>query len=236
LIDAVEAALNGVGDGSAAILLVGFESADHPLDAWAARASECVRDHGGTFEPEAWRSSERVPNEDTSHPPKPDSSGAWRRSFLRAPYVRDALVTLGLLCETFDTAVTWDRYDELFASVTSATRAALKEFGVDGGLVTCRFTHAYTDGLAPYFTVLARAVPGGELDQWATVKSAASEAVLGAGGTITHHHAVGRDHRAWYDRERPALFAETLRAAKAVLDPDGILNPGVLVDGVGAGR
>jgi alkyldihydroxyacetonephosphate synthase len=97
-------------------------------------------------------------------------------------------------------------------------------------VVTCRLTHAYPDGAAPYFTVLAPARRGGELGQWAEVKAAAAEAVLAAGGTITHHHAVGRDHRPWYDRQRPTPFAAALRAAKAAVDPAGILNPGVLLD------
>jgi alkyldihydroxyacetonephosphate synthase len=96
--------------------------------------------------------------------------------------------------------------------------------------VTCRFTHVYPDGCAPYFTVLAPSGHGSQLAQWAEVKAAASEALLGAGGTITHHHAVGRDHRPWYDRQRPELFAAALGAAKAELDPAGILNPGVLID------
>ena len=85
-------------------------------------------------------------------------------------------------------------------------------------------------GPAPYFTFLGPARLGGELSQWAELKSAASEAVLAAGGTITHHHAVGRTHRPWYDRERPEPFAAALRAAKHALDPAGILNPGVLID------
>ncbi len=105
------------------------------------------------------------------------------------------------------------------------TRAALGE-----GSVTCRLTHAYPDGAAPYFTVLAPARRGGELEQWDEVKRAAADAILAAGGTITHHHAVGRDHRPWYDRQRPAPFAQALRAAKAAVDPEGILNPGVLID------
>jgi alkyldihydroxyacetonephosphate synthase len=96
--------------------------------------------------------------------------------------------------------------------------------------VSCRFTHVYPDGPAPYFTVLAPAVRGGEVEQWDEIKAAASEAVIEGGGTITHHHAVGRDHRPWYDRQRPAPFAAALRAAKAELDPGGILNPGVLID------
>ncbi len=81
-----------------------------------------------------------------------------------------------------------------------------------------RFTHAYPDGPAPYYTVLAAGQPGSQLEQWAEIKAAASEAILAAGGTITHHHAVGRDHRPWYDRERPAPFAAALAAAKAALD------------------
>ena len=102
---------------------------------------------------------------------------------------------------------------------------------LDGeGTVTCRLTHVYPDGAAPYFTVLAPARRGDELAQWDEVKAAISEAILAGGGTITHHHAVGRDHRPWYDRQRPEPFAEALRAAKAAVDPAGILNPGVLVD------
>ena len=239
LLDPLEAQINGAGDGRAALLLIGFESADHPVDAWAAGAEECVRDCGGDIDPGSWRSSDVVVDDGASGPGG-DPSGAWRRSFLRAPYLRDALVTLGVLCETFETAVRWDRFEELHTAVTAAVLEALAGSGgaggsgVAGGIVTCRLTHAYPDGPAPYFTVLAPARPGSELEQWDEVKAAASEAVLGAGGTITHHHAVGRDHRPWYDRERPDLFARALLAAKAVLDPHGILNPGVLVDGGGA--
>jgi alkyldihydroxyacetonephosphate synthase len=99
-----------------------------------------------------------------------------------------------------------------------------------GGTVTCRFTHVYPDGPAPYYTILAPARRGGELEQWAALKRAAADAVIEGGGTITHHHAVGRDHRPWYDRQRPEPFATALRAAKAAVDPAGALNPGVLID------
>ena len=92
----------------------------------------------------------------------------------------------------------------------------------------CR--HRYADGPAPYFTVIAPGRPGAELELWAAVKEAASEAITTLGGTITHHHAVGRDHRPWYDRQRPPLFAAALKAAKSALDPRGIMNPGVLID------
>ena len=95
--------------------------------------------------------------------------------------------------------------------------------------MTCRFTHVYPDGPAPYFTMLAPAVRGGELEQWDEVKAAASDAVIAAGGTITHHHAVGRDHRRWYDQQRPDPFALAFAGAKAAVDPAAIMNPGVLV-------
>ena len=96
--------------------------------------------------------------------------------------------------------------------------------------MSCRFTHVYPDGPAPYFTVLAPAKRGGEVEQWDEIKAAVSDAVTDAGGTITHHHAIGRDHRPWYDRQRPDPFAAAMRAAKSELDPEAILNPGVLVD------
>jgi alkyldihydroxyacetonephosphate synthase len=131
--------------------------------------------------------------------------------------------------ETFETAITWDRFPELHAAVVSATQAALERV-CGRGMVSCRFAYVYPDGPAPYYTVLGQGRPGSELEQWAEIKAAASDALIAAGGTITHHHAVGRYHRRWYDLERPPLFAEAYRAARRVLDPAGIMNPGVLVD------
>ena len=228
LVDPLEALVNGAGDGGSAVLIVGFESADHPLGPWAARAAELVRDLGGVVDEDSWAEVDRGAAGSTG-----DGDGgaadAWRQSFMRAPYVRDALVRLGAICETFETACTWDGFDQLHGAVTRAVSSALAEVGASAGFVTCRLTHAYPDGAAPYYTVVAPARPGQELEQWATVKAAASEAVLGAGGTITHHHAVGRDHRPWYDRQRPELFARALAAAKEVLDPAGVCNPGVLL-------
>jgi len=137
-------------------------------------------------------------------------------------------VSLGVIAETFETAVTWDRFEEFHAGVSEAACDALKRVcGV--GSLACRFTHVYPDGPAPYYSVLAPGTRGSELAQWAEIKAAASDAILSLGGTITHHHAVGRDHRAGYERERPELFARALEAAKRALDPGGILNPGVLL-------
>jgi alkyldihydroxyacetonephosphate synthase len=216
LLDPGEAALTGAST-EGALLVLGFESADHPVDPWMDRALELVADHGGT--------AGRRGGEGSGD----GSVGTWREVFLRAPYLRDMFVACGVISETFETAVTWDRFEALHASVIEATERALADT-CGGGRVTCRFTHVYPDGPAPYFTVLAPARRGAELEQWDAIKAAASEAVISAGGTITHHHAVGRDHRPWYDRQRPPAFADALRAAKAALDPAAVLNPGVLID------
>jgi len=223
LLDAEEALTSGAGDGKSHVLILGFESADHTLDAWAARALECCRDHGGSVPPDAGRTR----SEETAS--REGAAGAWRNSFLRAPYMRDALVAMGFIAETFETAITWDRFAEFHAVVTHATREALKRV-CGGGSVTCRFTHVYPDGPAPYFSVIAPGKADSQLVQWDEIKSAASDAIIAAGGTITHHHAVGRDHRPWYDRQRPRAFAAALRAAKRELDPAAVMNPGVLID------
>ena len=223
LLDALEARTAGAGTGDAAILVLGFESADHPLDAWMARALECCADAGGEVPADAGatRSDGGAVRE--------GAAGAWRTAFLGAPYLRDVLVRAAVISETFETAITWDRFDAFHAGVTAAARDAVKRV-CGAGTVTCRFTHVYPDGPAPYYTVLAKGRRGDELAQWGEIKAAASEAILRFGGTITHHHAVGRDHRPWYDRQRPGPFAAALAATKSALDPHGILNPGVLID------
>ena len=223
LLDAGEAQTAGAGDGSACVLVLGFESADHALDAWIARAAELCRDSGGLVPDDAvrTRTDEAASRE--------GAAGAWRNAFLNAPYLRDTLVRASFLSETFETATTWDAFETFHAAVMEATRDATKRV-CGTGTVTCRFTHVYPDGPAPYYTVMAPGRRGSELEQWSEIKHAASEALLRHGGTITHHHAVGRDHRPWYDRQRPDLFAAALRAAKAALDPAGVLNPGVLLD------
>ena len=224
LLDPAEAALTGAADDGSALLVLGFESADHALDAWVARALELCEDEGGAA-PEGPRM--RTPGGEAGGPD--GGAGAWRGAFLQAPYLRDTMVAGGVISETFETAITWDRLDGFLEAVRERAESAVRE-ACGAGTVTCRFTHAYPDGVAPYFTVLAPARRGAELDQWAEVKAAASEAIGSAGGTITHHHAVGRDHRPWYDRQRPEPFARALAAAKAAVDPGAILNPGVLLD------
>jgi alkyldihydroxyacetonephosphate synthase len=226
LIDPVEAALAAGGDGSHAVLMLGFESADCEVSGWLDAALKLAAAHGGSWE------KVRVtgPDEPGRHPQRQGQAGQWRDAFMQMPYLRNVYPPMGLIAETFESAVTWAAWPAFHEQVTGAVTEALA--GVCGapGIVTCRFAFAYPDGPAPYYTVLAPARRGEEVAQWDAIKAAASDAVLAAGGTITHHHAVGRDHRPWYDRQRPQPFAAALRAAKAAIDPGGILNPGVLID------
>ena len=217
ILDPNEAHNTGAGDGTTALMVLAFESADHPLDAWIDRALQCCADHGGV--PEAADADERN-----------SPAARWRQAFVRMPYAREKMVPRAIITDTFETAITWDRFEEFHAAVTHATEQAIRDATGRPGQVTCRFTHIYPDGPAPYFTFHALGRHGALLPQWRAIKTAASDALIAGGGTITHHHAVGREHRPWYDRERPKLFADTLRAAKRTLDPHAILNPGVLID------
>jgi alkyldihydroxyacetonephosphate synthase len=234
LLDAFEAGTTGAGTGEKSLLVLGFESPHHPVENPMRIAIEIAEEHGGVAgEVRGGSGGESRENGDGG-----DAVGAWRNAFLLAPYLRDTLVACGVLSDTFESSITWDRFEDFHAAAMEAARSKVAEVcdapaeGPGAPRVSCRFTHVYPDGPAPYFTVMAPAVRGGEVEQWDEIKAAASEAVIEAGGTITHHHAVGRDHRPWYDRQRPAPFAAALRAAKAELDPHGILNPGVLVDPV----
>jgi alkyldihydroxyacetonephosphate synthase len=218
LLDAGEAGLTMAADGHHALLVLGFESTDHPVDAHMTRALELCAAHGG----------EAVSGGGGGQ--GGDAVSSWREAFLGAPFLRDVLVAAGVLAETFETAVTWDRFPNFHEQVTAAAEQAMGETCGEGGRVFCRFTHIYPDGPAPYFTVIAPARRGEEVEQWAAIKNAVADAILAHGGTITHHHAVGRDHRPWYDAQRPHPFALALRGAKAEVDRAGIMNPGVLID------
>ncbi len=243
LLDAVESETTGAGPPGKALLVLGFESAHYPVEGPMLIALAIVQERGGepgevaSSEPSA---DEPGPEARRQSPPAgeqgSDPVGAWRHAFLHAPYLRDGLVACGVLSDTFETAITWDRFADFHAEVMETARRAVAEAsggpaeGPGSPRISCRFTHVYPDGPAAYFTVLAQARRGSEVEQWDEIKAACSEAVLDAGGTITHHHAVGRDHRPWYDRQRPDPFASALRAAKRELDPRATLNPGVLVD------
>jgi len=221
LVDADEAHINGAGDGTSSILVLTFESADRPQEPGMQRALEIVRTYGGEFDPQASRGEAAQ---------RKGAAGQWRDAFIRMPYSREVLTPRGIIVETFETAITWDRFPHFHARVKAATEQAIREVTGKPGLVTCRFTHVYPDGPAPYFSFHAAGDQGRLVDQCWAIKIAASDVLNKLGGTITHHHAVGRDHRRWYDRERPELFAQGLIAAKKRLDPKGMLNPGVLFD------
>jgi alkyldihydroxyacetonephosphate synthase len=250
LLDAVESETTHAGPPGKVLLVLGFESAHHPVDAPMEVALEVAREHGGApGEIRGTRTEDRESRDPDQpgrgalrrHPPTEGESGsdpvgAWRHAFLAAPYLRDTFVALGVLSDTFETAITWDRFEGFHREVTEGARAAIaaacgRPPGGEGApRLSCRFTHVYPDGPAAYYTVIAPARRGSEVDQWDEIKTAVSEIVIAAGGTITHHHAVGRDHRPWYDRQRPDPFAGALRAAKRAVDPAGVLNPGVLID------
>jgi alkyldihydroxyacetonephosphate synthase len=211
VIDNDEAGAYGVNAYDESLLVLAFESADHPLDAWMARAAELMADHGGRRH-------------------AGEAAGVrWRTAFIRMPYARELTVPVGLINDTFETAITWDRFEAFHAAVRKATEQALKQATGHSGTVSTRFTHVYPDGPAVYYTFSVRGDPARLIEQWRLIKTRASDALIAAGGTITHHHAVGRAHMPWYRAQRPDLFGRAFAAAKRALDPASIMNPGVLV-------
>ncbi len=241
LLDAVESETSSAGPPGKAILVLGFESAHHPVEDALALAIEAAAGHGGEPGEVKLQTADQPGAQARREAPAPSAPGddpvnAWRHAFLFAPYLRDSLVACGVLSDTFETAITWDRFPDFHAEVTDTAIKAVAEAtggpseGPGSPRISCRFTHVYPDGPAPYYTVLARARRGDEVAQWDEIKAAVSDAVIDAGGTITHHHAVGRDHRPWYDRQRPDPFADAVRGAKRAVDPTAVLNPGVLID------
>ncbi|MET0730689.1 MAG: FAD-binding oxidoreductase [Solirubrobacterales bacterium] len=153
---------------------------------------------------------------------------AWERGRFDGPYLRDTLMDLGYMAETLETAHSWSRLDDLYRAVRAALGSALAAQGTPG-IVMCHLSHAYRDGASLYFTFIARSRPGAEIEQWHALKTAACEAIVAAGGTITHHHAVGLDHAPYMPAEVGQTGLEALRALKQRLDPAGIMNPGKLL-------
>lgn len=222
LLDSREAMLNAVVFDGSNVLLLAFESPRVPTRPDLERALDIVREHGGEVDGEPAHVDEQEASAES------DSGGRWRSSFFEGPYLQNTMVSLGVIADTFETACTWDRFDALHRRIIRDVRAAMKEV-CGAGFLSCRFTHVYADGPAPYYTFLAPATVGSELEQWAEIKSAAAEAISDCGATITHHHAVGRTHKPWYEREVPGLFRQGLGRLKESFDPEGVLNPGVLL-------
>jgi alkyldihydroxyacetonephosphate synthase len=151
----------------------------------------------------------------------------WVDGRFRGPYLRDALLDAGALVETLETVAFWSRLPALYGAVSAALREALVAQGTPPAIL-CHISHVYRSGASLYFTV-ACAQAADPVEQWRAAKRAAGDAILAAGGSISHHHGVGTDHRSWYEQEIGALGVRALRAVKAELDPAGILNPGVLL-------
>ena len=195
------------GDGC--LLVVGWEGLPTIVRARRAAASSVLRDGG------AVRLGTRV-------------GGSWVRHRFAAPYLRDRLLDAGLLVETLETAATWTALPAVYDAVRRALRGALTTAG-RRPLVMCHVSHGYATGASLYVTVLADRDDELPIQQWLTAKRAATDALLAAGGTLTHHHAVGVDHRPWLAREVGPLGVDVLRAVKQRLDPHGVCNPGVLL-------
>ena len=222
LLDKREAMLNGVTMDGTHVLIVAFESADHAVHPSMERALELVSDHGGTCPKGA------VYREAGERSGAEGGAGAWRDAFIDAPYLLNIMASMGMIADTFETSCTWDNFERLHTAVINNVRAAMKD-ACGTGFIGCRFTHVYPDGPAPYFTFIAPGRHGHEAEQWLQIRKVANDTLIEHGSTITHHHAVGRFHRPWYESQRPALFGEALRATKNTLDPNGIMNPGVLL-------
>jgi alkyldihydroxyacetonephosphate synthase len=190
------------------LAITAFEGTAAHTDSRHAETRAVLEAHGGTSLGEA-------------------PARSWEHGRFGAPYLRDSLLAAGALCETLETATNWSNVGALKAAVTEALTTALSETGTPA-LVLCHISHVYPTGASLYFTVVA-GQRGNPIEQWRKAKTAASEAMVRCGATITHHHAVGADHRPWMRDEVGDLGIEVLRAVKAVLDPKGILNPGKLI-------
>ncbi|HEY3758796.1 MAG TPA: FAD-binding oxidoreductase [Solirubrobacteraceae bacterium] len=197
------------GYGAGCLAILGFEGSARELAVRRPAALEVVRRHGGL-------PVGRAPGE------------AWRAQRFAAPYLRDELLTYGVMVETLETATTWSKLHELYRAVARAIEGSLAAQGTPG-LVLCHISHLYETGASLYFTFLARQREGEELAQWHAVKQAAGDAIVAHAGTITHHHAIGTAHLPWMGREVGPVGLEALRALKAQLDPLGIMNPGKLL-------
>jgi alkyldihydroxyacetonephosphate synthase len=191
----------GVERGCMAIL--GWEGTLDEVEARRAASLSVIRRHGAV-------SLGRSPGR------------AWSRSRFDGPYLRDDLMERGVMAETLETATTWSNLGALYTAVSDA-------LGAHAPVVMCHVSHLYETGASLYFTFIARQREGAEIEQWRAAKTAACDAIVAAGGTITHHHAVGRDHAPWLRHEASDTGVSALRAVKAQLDPEGVMNPGKLL-------
>jgi alkyldihydroxyacetonephosphate synthase len=201
--------LRARGYEGGALAILGWEGEEDAIARRAGHAQALLRRGGGL-------SLGRQPGE------------AWAANRYAAPHLRDAMLDRGVMAETLETATQWSHLLDLHDAVAGALHESLAERGTPA-FVACHVSHLYPSGASLYFTFLARQEEGAELEQWEAAKRAASEAIVAQGATITHHHAVGRDHLPWMEAEVGPLALEALRAVKDRLDPAGIMNPGKLL-------
>jgi alkyldihydroxyacetonephosphate synthase len=214
LSDASETRVNAVMGGHltrarGCLAVATFEGADvEEADSIREKTDALFRRHGGA-------------------PRGEDPARSWERGRFASPALRDTLLDSGVLAETLETATTWTNLAALKAAVADALTASLSAGGTKP-IVMCHISHVYPAGASLYFTVIAALTPD-PAAQWGRAKDAASRAIGDSGGTITHHHAIGRDHRPYLETEIGALGVAVLRAVKEIVDPRGIMNPGVLI-------
>ncbi len=202
-----DAVASGASAAGGSLAIIGYEGHAAEVESRRSRVSQLLSDAGAQ--------------------PQDQLGPGWATERYRGPYLRDALLEAGALVETLETVSFWSSLEPLYAAVSTALRDALTAAGTPP-VILCHISHVYAAGASLYFTVAA-AQSEDPVAQWTAAKSAASDAILSAGGSITHHHGVGTDHRPWYEQEIGELGVGVLRAIKSRLDPQGIMNPGVLV-------
>ncbi|RRJ83431.1 FAD-binding oxidoreductase [Aestuariirhabdus litorea] len=230
LLDEQEVMVNRVANRPCAVLVLGFESADHEVSHWMERALEIAREQGGELKGEVQYNGGHGDQ-------RASEAESWRNAFIRMPYWRNRVTAFGIVADTFETAVTWDRFPEFYRTIKREMEGAIAKISGHPFSFSCRFTHVYPDGPAPYFTFYMVGDTEGNLhnaiDKWKSIKQLSLQLLADHGATATHHHAVGRDHRFGYEQQTSPLYRQALAATKQCLDPDGLLNPGVLIDPVG---
>lgn len=225
LLDKREAMLNQVVTEPKNVLLIGFESHWHDCKALIELAMQCIEPFGGQC-PEGYI----LTDEQATDKQDVNVAQRWKQAFFDGPYMQSTLVSMGILADTFETCCRWDRFEEMHATIIKTMREAMFRITGHKGMISCRFTHVYPDGPAPYYTYIVPTAPGRELEHWQELKQAASEVLMKYEATITHHHAVGRIHMPWYRHQRPDDMPNVWSSVKYSLDPHGIMNPGVLID------
>ena len=220
IIDAEEARVNFVSDKGKHILFLAFESADHPVAPWMDRALEICADYGGEFD-------RSVLTEPDSH--RKAEQGRWRDIFLETSFYREITTPREIIYGTVETSITWDRFPDLYNRVMEVTAEAMREATGRAGSLSCRFVYVYPDGPVPYWSFYCLGNHGDMKQQWEHVKKAATDEFLDHGGSTTHHTSIGRDHMKWLNQQTDGLYREVLQGVKTNLDPNWILNPGVII-------